>query len=98
MLASDVPPLVKFGALVAISVSAAFLAAMVLYVLTVGPVRGFAFFLGLATILDVVVAYFFKRPLVHLLGRLGWLQRSKFVGAHGHVAETVRPGLEGVTR
>jgi len=78
--------------------TAAFLAAMVLYVLTVGPVRGFAFFLGLATILDVVVAYFFKRPLVHLLGRLGWLQRSKFVGAHGHVAETVRPGLEGVTR
>ena len=35
--------------------------------LTVGPVRGFAFFLGLSTILDVVVAWFFTRPMVGLL-------------------------------
>jgi preprotein translocase subunit SecD len=79
---------------VLIADTAAFLAAAVLYLLTVGPVRGFAFFLGLSTILDVVVAYFFKRPLVALLGRWGWLQRSKFVGMHTEVvAERLRPGL-----
>jgi preprotein translocase subunit SecD len=39
----------------------------VLYLLTVGPVRGFAFFLGLSTLLDLVVAYFFTRPMVAVL-------------------------------
>jgi preprotein translocase subunit SecD len=83
---------------VVIADTSAFLAAAVLYLLTVGPVRGFAFFLGLSTILDVVVAYFFKRPLVALLGRWGWLQRSKFVGMHGQIVpEKVRPGLGGVS-
>ena len=48
-----------------------FMGAALLYWLTVGPVRGFAFFLGLSTILDVVVAYFFTRPVVT------WLSRSK---------------------
>jgi preprotein translocase subunit SecD len=75
--------------------TSAFLAAAILYFLTVGSVRGFAFFLGLSTVLDVVVAYFFKRPLVVLLGRWGLLQRSKFVGLRGQVAETARPGLGG---
>jgi preprotein translocase subunit SecD len=79
---------------VLIADTAAFIAAAVLYVLTVGPVRGFAFFLGLATVLDVVVAYFFKRPLVAFLGRRGWLQRSKFVGIE-LAPEPVRPGLRG---
>jgi preprotein translocase subunit SecD len=83
---------------VLIADTAAFLAAAVLYLLTVGPVRGFAFFLGLSTVLDVVVAYFFKRPLVAVLGRWGWLQRSKFVGMHTQVVpERVRPGLGGGT-
>jgi preprotein translocase subunit SecD len=75
--------------------TSAFMAAAILYFLTVGSVRGFAFFLGLSTILDVVVAYFFKRPLVVLLGRWGLLQKSKFVGLQAPVAETVRPGLGG---
>jgi preprotein translocase subunit SecD len=44
-------------------------AAVVLYVLAVGTVRGFAFFLGLSTLLDVFMTYFFTRPLVILLGR-----------------------------
>jgi preprotein translocase subunit SecD len=77
--------------------TSAFLGAAILYFLTVGSVRGFAFFLGLSTILDVVVAYFFKRPLVALLGRWGLLQKSKFVGLRAPVAETVRPGLGGST-
>jgi preprotein translocase subunit SecD len=40
-----------------------------LYWLTVGPVRGFAFFLGLSTLLDLFVSYFFTRPMVATLGR-----------------------------
>jgi preprotein translocase subunit SecD len=46
-----------------------FLGAAVLWWLTVGSVRGFAFFLGLSTILDVIVAWFFSRPAVILLSR-----------------------------
>jgi hypothetical protein len=43
--------------------------AAVLYWMTVGAVRGFALFLGLATLLDLVVSWFFMRPAVVLLGR-----------------------------
>lgn len=46
---------------------ASFIGAALLFWLTVGPVRGFAFFLGISTMLDVVVAWFFTRPLVGLL-------------------------------
>ena len=49
--------------------AASFIGAAVLYYLTVGSVRGFAFFLGLSTILDVAVAWFFTRPVVTLLGQ-----------------------------
>jgi preprotein translocase subunit SecD len=46
-----------------------FLAALLLYLIAVGDVRGFAFFLGLSTILDVLVTWYFTRPIVILLGR-----------------------------
>jgi len=52
------------------------LAAVVLYVLSVGGVRGFAFTLGLTTLIDVAVAFLFTRPLVSLLGRNSWFQRG----------------------
>ncbi|MFA9445686.1 protein translocase subunit SecD [Egicoccus sp. AB-alg6-2] len=42
-------------------------AAVILYFLAVGPVRGFALMLGIASILDIVIMYFFTRPLVFLL-------------------------------
>jgi preprotein translocase subunit SecD len=45
------------------------LAAVVLYFLSVGSVRGFAFTLGLTTLVDVLVAFAFTRPLVQLLLR-----------------------------
>ena len=51
-----------------------FLAAIVLYFLSVGNVRGFAFTLGLTTIVDVVVAFLFTRPLVSLLMRTKFFQ------------------------
>ena len=47
----------------------AFLGALVLWWLTVGSVRGFAFFLGLSTLLDVIVAWAFTHPVVVLLSR-----------------------------
>ncbi|HVB92272.1 MAG TPA: protein translocase subunit SecD [Acidimicrobiales bacterium] len=45
------------------------LAAIVLYLVAVGSVKGFAFFLGLSTIMDMAVTWFYTRPLVILLGR-----------------------------
>jgi preprotein translocase subunit SecD len=64
-----------------------FIGALILYALTVGDVRGFAFFLGLATLLNVVTTYFFTRPLVVLIGRrssigeAGFLSVSRGLGA-----------------
>ncbi|MFF7165682.1 protein translocase subunit SecD [Streptomyces sp. NPDC008086] len=54
-----------------------FLAAAVLFIVTVGKVQGFAFTLGLTTLLDVVVVFLFTKPLLTLLAR------SKFFGS-GH--------------
>ena len=54
-----------------------FLAALVLYILAIGSVRGFAFTLGLTTIVDVIVVFMFTKPLVTLLAR------TKFFGG-GH--------------
>jgi preprotein translocase subunit SecD len=45
------------------------LAAIVLYLVAVGNVKGFAFFLGLSTIMDMAVTWFYTRPLVILLGQ-----------------------------
>jgi preprotein translocase subunit SecD len=45
------------------------LAAVLLYLIAVGSVRGFAFFLGLSTLLDIAMTWYFTRPLVVLLGR-----------------------------
>ncbi|MFE0425857.1 protein translocase subunit SecD [Streptomyces sp. NPDC058953] len=54
-----------------------FLAAAVLFFVTVGKVQGFAFTLGLTTLLDVVVVFLFTKPLMTLLAR------TKFFG-NGH--------------
>jgi preprotein translocase subunit SecD len=45
----------------------ALIAAVLLYVLTVGAVRGFAFYLGLATLIDLVVAWLFMRPALNFV-------------------------------
>ncbi len=50
------------------------LAAIVLYLVAVGNVKGFAFFLGLSTIMDMAVTWFYTRPLVILLGQSPRLQ------------------------
>jgi len=46
-----------------------FLAALALYVFTVGAVRGFAFTLGLSTLLDLLIVFFFTHPVVSLAAR-----------------------------
>jgi preprotein translocase subunit SecD len=52
------------------------LAAIVLYLVAVGNVKGFAFFLGLSTIMDMAITWFYTRPLVILLGQSARLQGS----------------------
>jgi preprotein translocase subunit SecD len=54
-----------------------FLAALVLYILAAGGVRGFAFTLGLTTLVDVVVVFLFTKPMVAALAG------TKFFGG-GH--------------
>jgi preprotein translocase subunit SecD len=55
---------------------ASLIGAAVLYMLTVGPVRGFAFYLGMATLLDLVASWFFMRPLVIWVARTKPVQRN----------------------
>ena len=52
----------------------------VLFFLAIGSVKGFAFYLGLSTILDLFVAYFFMHPLVSLMARRPELVRMPGVG------------------
>ncbi|WP_306326172.1 protein translocase subunit SecD [Streptomyces venezuelae] len=61
-----------------------FLAAAVLFIVTVGKVQGFAFTLGLTTLLDVVVVFLFTKPVMTLLAR------TKFFG-NGHAWSGLDP-------
>ena len=68
------------------------LAAILLYLIAVGDVRGFAFFLGLSTLLDLFTAYFFTRPIVILLGRNRLFTEARWLGvARGLAAESGSP-------
>jgi len=49
--------------------SVSLIAATALYVLSVGAVRGFAFTLGLTTLIDVLVVFMFTKPLMSILSR-----------------------------
>uniref|UniRef100_UPI000952D838 protein translocase subunit SecD n=1 Tax=Streptomyces acidiscabies TaxID=42234 RepID=UPI000952D838 len=76
-----------------------FLAAAVLFVVTVGKVQGFAFTLGLTTVLDVVVVFFFTKPLMTLVARTKFFGGGhkwsgldpKGLGAHPPLRRTRRP-------
>ena len=57
-----------------------FIAAAVLFVLSVGSVRGFALYLGVTTICDVIVLWFFTRPAVILMAGTGRLDRHDQFG------------------
>jgi preprotein translocase subunit SecD len=67
------------------------LAAAVLYVVSIGSVRGFALTLGLSTLLDLFVVWFFKRPTVFLLARNPFFVNLKGVGLRAAVAVEEEP-------
>ena len=67
------------------------LSAIVLFILAVGGVKGFAFSLGLTTLLDLAVCFFFTKPLVQLLGH------TKFFG-EGHRLSGLDASHMGVSR
>lgn len=61
-----------------------FLAALVLYFLAVGSVRGFAFTLGLTTLLDLLIVFTFTHPVMRLIAK------TKFFGS-GHPLSGLDP-------
>lgn len=71
------------------------LSAVILYILSIGTVKGFAFTLGLTIIVDLILVFFFTKPLMSLLvkttfygaGRPG----SGFEAEHLGIAATRRP-------
>jgi preprotein translocase subunit SecD len=65
------------------------LSALVLFVLAIGAVKGFAFTLGLTTLIDVLVVFLFTKPLMTLLAR------TKFFGG-GHPLSGLDPAHLGV--
>jgi preprotein translocase subunit SecD len=54
--------------------------AVVLYALAIGSVRGFAFFLGISVVLDLLISYFFMHPLVYFMVQRSELVTAKKVG------------------
>lgn len=60
--------------------SVSLLAAAILYWQTVGAVRGFAFYLGLSTVIDMVIAYFFTQNAVALLASSRFANGKKVLG------------------
>jgi preprotein translocase subunit SecD len=67
-----------------VSDTVSFLAAALLYYFAIGSVRGFAFTLGLITVIDVVVVFTFTKPVMTLLAR------TKFFG-QGHPMSGLDP-------
>ncbi|GGT23277.1 protein translocase subunit SecD [Nonomuraea spiralis] len=53
-----------------------FIAAIVLYFLAVGGVAGFAFAMGLTTLIDIVVVFLFTKPFIALLARLKFFAKG----------------------
>ena len=65
------------------------LSALILFVLAIGSVKGFAFTLGLTTLIDVLVVFMFTKPMVTLLAR------TRFFGG-GHRLSGLDPAHLGV--
>ena len=65
------------------------LSALVLFILSIGTVRGFAFILGLTTIIDIVITFLFTKPMMTLL------MRTRYYG-EGRRGSGLEPTLIGV--
>jgi preprotein translocase subunit SecD len=72
-----------------------FLAAVVLYVLAVGQVRGFAFTLGMSTILDLIVVFLVTHPLLSLASNSRLFASPAWSGLGKVASQTTRPGVGG---
>ncbi len=80
---------VAFSTIVKANV-ASLIGAVLLYMLTVGAVRGFALYLGIATILDLIATYFFMGPAVEWIARTPKLAGSSAImGIPGLTADRV---------
>lgn len=67
------------------------ISAIVLYIVSVGSVRGFAFTLGLTTIIDLIVIFYFTKPLVSLIAKSGYFQSgSKYSGVSSRSVGTLK--------
>ena len=78
--------------LVADSVS--LLSAVVLFALAIGEVRGFAFTLGLTTLIDIMIVFWFTKPMVTLLGRTKFFgEGRRFSGFEADHMGMLRPPL-----
>ena len=75
----------------------ALIGALLLWWLTVGPVRGFALFLALSTLLDLIASYFFMRNAVHLVVQSGSLADRPGLFGIPKAAEDDEGTLEGAT-
>ncbi|WBB69721.1 protein translocase subunit SecD [Micromonospora sp. WMMD812] len=73
------------------------LAAVVLYVVSVGTVKGFAFALGLATVLDLVVVFLFRHPIMTMFARTGAFLSPRVSGL-GRVLRTAEAERDTTTR
>jgi preprotein translocase subunit SecD len=61
--------------------SVSLLAAVVLFVFTIGVVKGFAFALGISTVIDLIVFFWFTKPMMTLLARVRFFSSgSRFSG------------------
>jgi preprotein translocase subunit SecD len=67
--------------------SVSLIGAVILWWLTVGSVRGFAFFLGLSTLADMLISYTFSRPAVLLLSRTRRFGGEKVFGVRARTLE-----------
>jgi preprotein translocase subunit SecD len=71
-----------------VSDTVSFLAAVLLYYFAIGEVKGFAYTLGLTTLIDVVVVFLFTKPMVTLLAG------TRFFG-NGHPLSGLDPARLG---
>ncbi|UQX86801.1 protein translocase subunit SecD [Jatrophihabitans telluris] len=75
-----------------------FLAAIILYYFAAGEVRGFAFTLGLSTILDLIVVFLFTHPMVSLFSRSAAFGSARFTGLNharaGGIARYEKPARQ----
>ena len=67
------------------------IAAVLLYFFAVGGVRGFAFTLGLATLIDLLVVFFFTKPFMTLLGRSKFFNSGSAITGISQKALGVKP-------